>query len=104
MVNNNNVNVRHFEFKALPLSESSSKLSTYNFLLSLFGWLTKGSSRISNKRHVESKHPFRSEIHIINGRYLENLRGKKKRPTIPQPNINSLKNKFGFFCYILTKT
>lgn len=64
MVNNNNVNVRHFEFKALPLSESSSKLSTYNFLLSLF----------------QSKHPFRSEIHIINARYLENLRGKKKVP------------------------
>ena len=64
MVNNNNVNVRHFESKALPLSESSSKLSTYNFLLSLF----------------QSKHPFRSEIHIINARYLENLRGKKKVP------------------------
>lgn len=87
MVNNNNVNVRHFEFKALPLSESSSKLSTYNFLLSLF----------------QSKHPFRSEIHIINARYLENLRGKKKCPIIPQPNINSLKNKFGFFLLQINK-
>ena len=80
MVNNNNVNVRHFEFKALPLSESSSKPSTYNFLFSLFGWLTKGCSRISNKRHFESEYPFRSEIHIINARYRENLRGKKKAP------------------------
>ena len=107
MVNNNNINVRHFRCKGLQLNQSGYKFLSKNFLYATENfWQIKECSDISNNRLVESEHPSRPESAASGRRnnrflttgFLENLRPKiKNRSVVAQVNINSLRNKFVVF-------